>query len=163
MARGRSSRYSEPKPWVVSVTSPFHPAARVKLPAAILKPSSVITSSPVWARAPAVEIVVLVVATATVWDPLLSSGATVAAPDHSVIWATPPIVAGFIVKVALGMPPGLFGQYQISLRPSPTWSAAAAEIQPAGAPNWFGVSSAFTVASRRVPAWLTAGVRAVAL
>ena len=68
-----------------------------------------ITSSPVWLNAPFVEMVVVVVGTATGSAPHWSRGLTVVTPSHSLICAFPLIVAGFMVKVTLLMPPGLFG------------------------------------------------------
>ena len=67
------------------------------------------TSSPVWERAPPVEMTVVVVGTTTADDPDWSRGDAVSTPSHSVSCTFPPTVAGFMVKVALEMPPGLFG------------------------------------------------------
>ena len=59
---GRSRRYSELKPLVVSLIKADQPAPRVKVwPPAILYPSFVMASSNAWLVAPAVEIVAVVV------------------------------------------------------------------------------------------------------
>src|SRR5579859_2426091 len=110
MAAGRSTRYSEANPLVRSEVSAFQPAPfEYVWPAAMLKPTLVITSSPVCASAPAVEVVAVVDATAAVNVPVWSSGATAAAPLHSESWASPLMVAGLNENVALVMPPGLLG------------------------------------------------------
>src|SRR5207245_886880 len=90
-----------------SCTDPSAPAAaREKVcPVRFGKPSIVITSSPVWVTAPPVETVVVVVGTATGCDPVWSSGEATATPVHSLSWAFPLTVAGFMVKVTLLIPP----------------------------------------------------------
>ena len=67
------------------------------------------TSSLDWVMAPTVAMTVVVVATGTAKVPDWSSGAAVATPSHSEIWALPPMVAGFMVNVVLLIPPGLLG------------------------------------------------------
>ena len=67
------------------------------------------TSSPVWVIAPLVAITVVVVGTGTVEAPDWSRGEAVATPSHSLTCAFPLMVAGFMVKVTLLIPPGLFG------------------------------------------------------
>ena len=79
------------------------------MPAATLNPMFVITSSPDCAIAPTVEVVAEEAGTLMLVVPVWSNGAIVAAPFHSVICAAPPTVAGFMVKVALLIPPGLLG------------------------------------------------------
>ena len=59
------------------------------------------TSSLDWVMAPTVAMTVVVVATGTAKVPDWSSGAAVATPSHSEIWALPPMVAGFMVNVVL--------------------------------------------------------------
>ena len=78
------------------------------LPTAILNPTLVIASSPDCAIAPTVDVFAEATGTLMLVVPLWSRGATVAAPFHSLICAAPLTVAGFIVKVALEIPPGLF-------------------------------------------------------
>src|SRR5437867_11804349 len=99
----------------------------------------VITSSPDCAIAPTVDVIAEEAGTLMLVVPVWSKGAVVAAPFHSLISAAPVTVAGFMVKVALLMPPGLVGWYQISLRPSVGLSISAAEVQPAGPPDRLGV------------------------
>src|SRR5439155_1060183 len=55
------------------------------------------------------EMTVVVVATPTVEEPDWSRGEATSTPSHSVSCTLPPTVAGFIVKVALEIPPGLLG------------------------------------------------------